>query len=346
MSRAVYLLSNYSGQKQINILIHDDFKDKRVKSNLSNEDTCVGMLKNPVHDPLTSQAKLLEQVKRFCRGRFIDTQCFPAVRIDPTEDYRLRWHLNYAYNSVFVNWYNLQEILQHFAPDYPRMELENSDVVKTIKRHKAIMAPSSGKYIDETIKYNYTQQFFEESLRLFQNVYKDLNVLKSWMMVKQRCVHSPIDEKKPKIKIHIYGKDGHERTYEKVKTWDGVYSLEVPIDIKNKMFKWYATEKRQCVKQLKSKLEPYFVAGYGWTAPDIFWKSDCDRCGLQHLFVSLCQQTKRKSVQPVDKKECEQIKKEVIAYLDAFVNAVGDQTKAREFVEQHKDEVTSDTEIE
>ena len=83
--------------------------------------------------------------------------------------------------------------------------------------------------------------------------------------------------------------------------------------------------------------------GKGWAAQDIFWKNPSDRVGLQNLFESLSQQVKRKKVQPVGKKECEQIKKEVIAYLDAFVNAVGDQTEAREFVEQHKDEVISET---
>lgn len=45
---------------------------------------------------------------------------------------------------------------------------------------------------------------------------------------------------------------------------------------------------------------------------------------------------KRKKVQPVGEKECEQVKKEVIAYLDEFVNAVGDQSDAIAYVKQNK----------
>ena len=60
-----------------------------------------------------------------------------------------------------------------------------------------------------------------------------------------------------------------------------------------------------------------------------------DRVGLQNLFESLSQQVKRKKVQPVSKKECEQVKKEVIAYLDEFVNAVGDQSDAIAYVKQY-----------
>ena len=64
-----------------------------------------------------------------------------------------------------------------------------------------------------------------------------------------------------------------------------------------------------------------------------------DRVGLQNLFESLSQQVKRKKVQPIGEKECEQVKKEVIAYLDEFVNAVGDQSDAIAFVEQHKNNI-------
>lgn len=265
MSRAVYLLSNYHAVKNFDLITHKPSNDKLNFLNLSNKDICIAKSKTPdgVPDPAnetrTSHTDLSEQIKQFCRGRFIDTQCFPAVRISPAEDFRLRWHLNYAYNSVFVNWFNLQEILKYFAPDYPVMELENSDVVATIKRHLAIMAPSSGKYIDEIIKYTYTEQFFEESMLLFKSAYKDLNVLKGWMLVAQRCVHNFDEDDKPKIKIHLYGQSGRERLYEKVRSWDGVYSLEIPILTKEKLYKWYATEKRKCVKDLKNKLSPYFV---------------------------------------------------------------------------------------
>ncbi|WP_170930539.1 hypothetical protein [Fibrobacter sp. UWB1] len=44
---------------------------------------------------------------------------------------------------------------------------------------------------------------------------------------------------------------------------------------------------------------------------------------------------KRKNVQAISKKECEQIKKEVIAYLDEFVNAIGDQADAIAYVKQY-----------
>ena len=60
-----------------------------------------------------------------------------------------------------------------------------------------------------------------------------------------------------------------------------------------------------------------------------------DRVGLQNLFESLSQQVKRKKVQPIGEKECEQIKKEVIAYLDKFVDAVGDQSDAIAYVKQY-----------
>ncbi|OWV26602.1 hypothetical protein B7988_05430 [Fibrobacter sp. UWB1] len=60
-----------------------------------------------------------------------------------------------------------------------------------------------------------------------------------------------------------------------------------------------------------------------------------DRVGLQNLFESLSQQVKRKNVQAISKKECEQIKKEVIAYLDEFVNAIGDQADAIAYVKQY-----------
>ena len=265
MSRAVYLLTNYSAVKEIDLGIQDSFNEGLNFLNSSNKEACIAMSKTPngvsepAHETLTRQTKLLEQIKKFCRGRFIDTQCFPATKISSIEDFRLRWHLNYAYNSVFVNWYNLQEILQHFAPNYPIMELENSDVVATVKKYMAIMAPSSRAYIDGLLKYDYDEKFFEESLQLFKKAYKDLNVLKGWMMVAQRCVHNLDDDKKPKIKIHLYGQAGRERIYEKVRSWDGVYSLELPILIKEKLYKWYATERRKCVKELKSKLSPYFV---------------------------------------------------------------------------------------
>jgi hypothetical protein len=44
---------------------------------------------------------------------------------------------------------------------------------------------------------------------------------------------------------------------------------------------------------------------------------------------------KRKKVQPIGEKECEQVKKEVIAYLDEFVNAIGDQSDAIAYVKQN-----------
>ena len=44
-------------------------------------------------------------------------------------------------------------------------------------------------------------------------------------------------------------------------------------------------------------------------------------------------------VQPVDEKELYSIKKEVNAYLDKFVEAVGDQSDAIAFVEQHKNNI-------
>ena len=64
-----------------------------------------------------------------------------------------------------------------------------------------------------------------------------------------------------------------------------------------------------------------------------------DRVGLQNLFESLCFNTKRYMVQPVDEKELYSIKKEVNAYLDKFVEAVGDQSDAIAFVEQHKNNI-------
>ncbi|MBO7060529.1 MAG: hypothetical protein J6W54_05460 [Fibrobacter sp.] len=264
MSKAVFLLSNYNAVN-FDITIQKRFNNKLNPSKLSNKDVCITKSKTPdgvsdqSHEVLTSHTELSEQIKTFCRGRFIDTQCFPAIKIPSNEDFRLRWHLNYAYNSAFVNWFNLQEILKHFAPDYPEMELENKDVIATIKKHMALMAPRSGKYIDGIIQYTYTEKFFNESLLLFKKAYKDLNVLKGWMLVKQRCCHNFDDDKKPKIKIRIYGKQGRERIYEKVKSWDGVYSLEIPFELKEKLYKWYATEKRKCVKELKAKLSPYFV---------------------------------------------------------------------------------------
>jgi len=44
---------------------------------------------------------------------------------------------------------------------------------------------------------------------------------------------------------------------------------------------------------------------------------------------------KRKKVQPVGEKECEQVKKEVIAYLDEFIKCVGDQSEAIAYVKQN-----------
>ena len=264
MSRAEFLLSNYTPtNRKIEIDIHDSFNKRELPSIISNEDTCIAILKNESffgsQNGGGTALNLAEQIKSFCRGRFIDTQCFPAVKIPKEEEYRIRWHINYAYNSVFVNWYILQDILEKFAPGYPKMELENSDVILTIKNHLAKMSPHSEKYVDEFLKENYDEKFFIESLSIFKRAYRNLDTLKSWMMVKQRCCHNIIDDKKPKIKIHVYGKTGRERIYEKVKTWDGAYSLEIPSELKTKLYKWYATEKRKCVKELKSKLSPYFV---------------------------------------------------------------------------------------
>lgn len=167
----------------------------------------------------------LEQIKVFCKGRFVDTQCFvprkeivatdengyfagykrvSLVTISSKEDFRLKWHLNYTYNSIFVNWYNLQEIIEHFAPDYPQTIIEYDDVITTVKEHMAWIAPSSKEQVDNLINIFYTARDFEESLELFKNNFKNLDFLKKVMMVSCRCCHNIEDEEKPKIKLHIY----------------------------------------------------------------------------------------------------------------------------------------------
>ena len=133
-------MSNYNSiAKKIDICTQEYLNNKSTSNLLLNNTYIIKSRK--AYETDTSSKDLLKQIKDFCKGRFVDTQCFAPskeivvkdengffagykrvslVTISPIEDFRIKWHLNYTYNSTFVNWYNLQEIIEHFAPDYPR----------------------------------------------------------------------------------------------------------------------------------------------------------------------------------------------------------------------------------
>ena len=276
-------------------------------------------------------------IQNYCRNRFIDTQCFPAIHLSKKDVRRIQWHLNYAFQSAIINWFNMEDVISHFSPSFPKMQLEYSDVMVTVRNHMNKIAPKADDVVEHCLK-RFDLNLFNVCVEYAKENYQNFDRMKELMLIADRTKHYLDDEHKPKIRFHVYGAPNRERAYEKVVSWDGSRNLEIPSYLKNDLYKWYATEKRACVKWLKNKLEPYFVKGKGWTAYTVETRDKEDRVGLQNLFESLSKNVKRNSIKAVDVKELDRIRKDIESYLDKFVSTISDQTDARNYVENYKDE--------
>lgn len=246
---------------------------------------------------------------------------------------KMLWHINLIMISVIVNFYNTQNILNHFNMNVATLTIE--DVLFNLNYWASKLHKNYQPFIDDYFSTIHCKKFdyIHSMISHYERVYKDLNEINTGIdnyspdvsfAISANNLFNRIDDNgniiKRKLCVWAYGEPSNY-TYVGVRTWDGNFCLYLPVEIKTRLHQWFYIDSKSCRKYIRELTKDVIVNKTKYDAKG-------NSASIDNLFRAMHKYNKENNSSIINEREIEILKEDLKDYFNKFKNMVGNQEEA------------------